>query len=150
MNFSELDGQSSDFEELQGMILRALSGNEQQDYCFEHCKQRLLEVRLRVLTRMPDILAYLENLLENEPDVLPTIPCDGLRDKGDFLLGCYWILEQANNNVLDYHHYLKCPGDPQILDHEKASIRFAAAGVIGAQRHYPLWPWSDSPNPFRE
>jgi hypothetical protein len=148
---SYLEGASRDFEDALGLILNALSEEEQREYHFD-CKQsHLFAVRIRVTRRMPDILSYLDSLfLSPQMLELPPLPCSGLREKGDFLLGCYWILEQANNNALDYHYYLLKAEDPPEAAHERAMLRFAASAVIGAQRHFLLWPWTDMGNPFYE
>jgi hypothetical protein len=151
LDASYLEGASHDFEDMLGLILAALSEEEQRDYHFD-CKQsRLFAVRVRVTRRMPDILSYLDSLFQ-APQVLelPPLPCSGLREKGDFLLGCYWILQQADNNALDYYRAMLNAENPPEAAHERAMIRFAAETVIGAQRHFLLWPWTDSGNPFYE
>ena len=149
------DAASDDFEYLRDMLLDEISDKDQRDYCMEWCKHRLLEVKYRVAAIMPDILLYITAFFDDPPVVykedilLPELPYKKLPEMGDFLLGCYWILQKGRRNVLDYGHFLKA-ADPTEQDHKQAVLRYAAADIIEAHTGFPLWPWPEQGNPFYE
>jgi hypothetical protein len=151
IEISNISGMTDWFEDIRDMILDAMSPKEARDYHFD-CKDRLFAVRIRVTALLPHILPWLDLLLQPELQELPPLPlCNTLREKGDFLLGCYWVLAQARLNGLDFHHcFLETTHSHPDTHLERAALRFSARSLAGAQRHFPLWPWGEAGNPFYE
>jgi hypothetical protein len=102
---------------------------------------------------LPSILTYLESALD--PDFFhgpienfPKPPYTEIPDRGDFLLGCYSVLQASRLATLDYNHYLRAI-HPQDDDHLRAVTRFCANELFGARRTFVKWPWYPG-NPFDE
>ena len=147
-----------DFEYVRDTLLDELPEKEEEAYKYEWCNDKLYETKVRVTALMPQVLEYLTGIFRSQPVIggpewlLPEIPFSELPRKGDFLLGCYWVLARGRRNVLDYSHYLhrvrlsgEAPADRQ---HRQAVLCYAAADVIQAHSGFPWWPWSG--NPFYE
>jgi hypothetical protein len=145
-----ISGMTDWFEDIRDMILDEMPPEEAREYHFD-CKGHLFAVRIRVTALLPRILPWLDNVLLTGPQELPPLPTGtSLREKGDFLLGCYWVLAQARLNGLDFHHcFVEFEGQPEACL-ERAALRYSARSLAGAQRHFPLWPWVESGDPFYE
>jgi hypothetical protein len=149
---SYLLGMTELFEDIRDMILDALPMDEAREYHFCCKRERLFAVRIRVTALLPRILPWLDRLLQTMPEELPPFPlCGTLQDKGDFLLGCYWLLAQARLNNHDFSQcFLETGYDLPEAHLERAVLRFAARSLAGAQKRFPLWPWPEAGDPFRE
>lgn len=149
---SYLSGMTDWFEDIREMVLDALPQDEAREYHFECKRERLFAVRIRITALLPRILPWLDCLFQIMPDKLPPLPsCETIQDKGDFLLGCYWILSQARLNSLDFFHcFLETEHALPEAHLERASLHFAAQSLTGAQRRFPLWPWTEAGDPFCE
>jgi len=149
-----LDQMSDDFEYTRDRLLDELSEDEQDEYR-GNCKDHLFEVSIRVTSLVPEILEYLCTLyggaavIIDTEVLLPALPHSELPAKGDFLLGCYWVLSKTRLNILDYSQCLKNPIQPDERDHYLAALQYSARELIGFHREFPLWPWGGG-NPFRE
>ncbi|MDR1176079.1 MAG: hypothetical protein LBK83_11495 [Treponema sp.] len=153
-----LDEAFEDFEYVRDKLLDELSGQEEDGYKYEWCKNNLFGTKVRVTALMPDILEYLTGIFRSLPVIhktdwlLPELPFSDLPRKGDFLLGCYWVLSRGRRNVLDYNRCLgkvsSAPGTPGDSEYKQAALLYAAADVTQAHSGFPWWPWSG--NPFYE
>jgi len=150
------DNADEDFGVLCDRLLDMVTPEEARAYGLEWCKHWLPQTAYRVMALMPDIMGYLIGIFESAHPIhgnapLPALPHSKMPDKGDFLLGCYWVLMKSRRFVLDYNRFLHLnEPDPGEKEHMQAVLRYSSADLVGARTAFPQWPWLEAVNPFYE